>query len=453
MPQDNDPIDINAMNQNFQKLDDEVNIAKAQVGDVLFTYRKDLGDDWVECNGQSFDPEVYPELAAKCPGYEKGVTLERKVSIANIHKNYHAYFPEFASTDEYDVIVANETGSGATPFTLLYSKDGFKTHGSTTLNDNASRVLCVGGVFYVNGYWICVMHNDYQDKSYHTKIAAFKSIENPQFTFTTAIKTANIYYIYGIEYYNGNYYMICKNKTVANIYPCILKSSTPSFDTYQQISLPVHASLTGAMTWSYASCDSCKLFVCTISGKIRAIYAIENFETDFKSIIFSDTESPAYFQSADRYKIFHINNKFVIMYRSYTNASSIIRVVIPDDPTEIVAGNYDILEYSLGDDAVYSAPYVYNSPKQFVFGVIKRTNPTMYGVLTGQDILNEQTWRKIFISTGSDLVVPANNRVNTSLVTKEILYHINNNPYMIYHPEYFIPKITSDNTYVFMKVK
>lgn len=38
-----------------------------KVGDTLSTWRTDLGDNWLLCNGDEFDPEEYPELASVTP--------------------------------------------------------------------------------------------------------------------------------------------------------------------------------------------------------------------------------------------------------------------------------------------------------------------------------------------------------------------------------------------------
>lgn len=46
------------------KVSDALNMAKANVGDIRYTARNDLSDDWLLCNGQEFSQDVYPKLAS-----------------------------------------------------------------------------------------------------------------------------------------------------------------------------------------------------------------------------------------------------------------------------------------------------------------------------------------------------------------------------------------------------
>ena len=45
----------------------EANQDSYEVGDIYFTTRTDLGDDWLLCNGQTISPNLYPELYPMLP--------------------------------------------------------------------------------------------------------------------------------------------------------------------------------------------------------------------------------------------------------------------------------------------------------------------------------------------------------------------------------------------------
>lgn len=67
LPEDSDPLEVSKLSENFEKLDEvarDVGSGTFKVGDTLSTYRTDLGENWLLCNGDRFDPEQYPELAA-----------------------------------------------------------------------------------------------------------------------------------------------------------------------------------------------------------------------------------------------------------------------------------------------------------------------------------------------------------------------------------------------------
>lgn len=72
LPEDSDPLEIDKISENFEVLDGAVKEqSKAsgyQVGDTLTTWRTDLGEEWLLCNGDILRAEDYPDLRKITPG-------------------------------------------------------------------------------------------------------------------------------------------------------------------------------------------------------------------------------------------------------------------------------------------------------------------------------------------------------------------------------------------------
>ena len=73
-PGQDDHYDVQDFNDNADAIDaalgqhDEDIDNVFRVGDLRSTLRTDLGDRWLLCNGEAFDPAEYPELAEAIPG-------------------------------------------------------------------------------------------------------------------------------------------------------------------------------------------------------------------------------------------------------------------------------------------------------------------------------------------------------------------------------------------------
>lgn len=72
LPEDSDPLEVSKLSENFETLDGAIKETQAasgyQIGDTLTTWRTDLGENWLLCNGEWLRKEDYPELFGVCPG-------------------------------------------------------------------------------------------------------------------------------------------------------------------------------------------------------------------------------------------------------------------------------------------------------------------------------------------------------------------------------------------------
>lgn len=199
LPEDTDPLEVSKLSENFERLDAAVAdagteaAAKAfQVGDILTTWRTDLGADWLLCNGDPFDPAEYPGLAEVTPGVGTMAELNRAGYEFN---NQNSQVISCSATDGETVAICT-TQDG-----LLYSSDGFHTVTRnpvvTNFNKNYNRM------FYTNGHWII----------------AVQSYTSGTFSFTGLLETTDISgewtlhkftaapgFIQHIEYCGGEYW-------------------------------------------------------------------------------------------------------------------------------------------------------------------------------------------------------------------------------------------------------
>lgn len=72
LPEDSDPLEIDKISENFEVLDgaikEQSKASGYQVGDTLTTWRTDLGEEWLLCNGDILRAEDYPDLRKITPG-------------------------------------------------------------------------------------------------------------------------------------------------------------------------------------------------------------------------------------------------------------------------------------------------------------------------------------------------------------------------------------------------
>lgn len=102
LPEDTDPLEISKLSENFETLDGAVHEASGgvfKVGDLLPTYRADLGADWLLCNGDVLDKGAYPELEAVMPGIE--TRLQEPTDLLELPKvgsgsNAKMFYPLYA---------------------------------------------------------------------------------------------------------------------------------------------------------------------------------------------------------------------------------------------------------------------------------------------------------------------------------------------------------------------
>lgn len=197
-------------------------VAKARafsVGDTLDTMRNSLGSNWALCNGDSFDPAQYPDLAAVTPGMETMLGLSAVDST-----NYS--FDGFLNANGYQIGI---TAAGSVIVTV--SRDSFKTKTSKTL-DSVSYVTR-GAIFYANGYYIAVWtHSTGTPGSLQVSYAT-----DPFGTWTRDVSGSDVYgqgffTFYDMVYYGGKYYLTASGSgstDTGNKMLYSIVSTTPAF--------------------------------------------------------------------------------------------------------------------------------------------------------------------------------------------------------------------------------
>lgn len=200
LPEDTDPLEVSKLSENFEKLDVAVAdagteaAAKAfQVGDILTTWRTDLGADWLLCNGDPFDPAEYPGLAAVTPGVGAMAELNR------VGYDFATSKPQYISCSATD----GETVAICTTLDgLLYSSDDFHT---VTRKDDSNFKEIYNRMFYTNGHWIIAVQS-YTASTQTFSLTGLLETTDIAGEWTLHKFTAAPGFIQHIEYRGGEYW-------------------------------------------------------------------------------------------------------------------------------------------------------------------------------------------------------------------------------------------------------
>ena len=126
-----------SLNETLNQVAELVYVSTPQIGDTVRTYRADLGENWMRCNGDLFDPETYPELAEITPAPEELVAA--KLAKTHVLPATPASY-SYTEAEGYQVFgVLDSSG-----VTVYYSTDRFITHKSTQLSTaTGAASICV----------------------------------------------------------------------------------------------------------------------------------------------------------------------------------------------------------------------------------------------------------------------------------------------------------------------
>jgi hypothetical protein len=114
-------------------------ISGDSVGDIKISIRTDLGENWLLCNGDTFDEVTYPDLFDFMPdSTPAGIWTQISISSANL----------------LDITYANGYWVAVGSNGALYYKEGPELSGTWTANNQGSANL--NAVVYANGYWVAV---------------------------------------------------------------------------------------------------------------------------------------------------------------------------------------------------------------------------------------------------------------------------------------------------------
>ena len=145
-----------------------------EIGDIKISARNNLGNKWLECNGNIISKTDYPQLANYCE--EKGFPFgndKSEIINPNITYSGNYYSPQMFQVGEYFVIFTKEMSydSSTSKFTLNYSytKDLNSTAWTSkvaTIDDVRNYEWGLGGssianMSLANGYYILQMDYGY----------------------------------------------------------------------------------------------------------------------------------------------------------------------------------------------------------------------------------------------------------------------------------------------------
>lgn len=308
LPEDSDPLDVSKLSENFEALDEAVSEAGAiaaekafKVGDTLTTWRTDLGENWLLCNGEPFYSAQYPELAAVCPGVETMPELAKRSNSSFGHdvKRY--------STDGIHQVLFMQTASYT--YGLTVSTDNFATF--TTIH------ATVGGLdaFYVNNKWIMLVGSGSSGNTTVTKFHVADKLDGPwtEYNFSTTPPIANPKHL---EFFNGKYYLFGLDQS--NKKPVVAMFSDFTFtDLYSFVPQMLSDTLkrTG---WNFVRTDSEFVYISFVSSS-----------TGTASIVYVHTQDPATWgqentvvESSRGYEsdyVHYCDGKIIFFIKGYSN--------------------------------------------------------------------------------------------------------------------------------------
>lgn len=213
-----------------------------RVGDLRSTLRTDLGDRWLLCNGEAFDPAEYPELAEVIPGGLAAMGTKAKSRTVGTSPGAAWGLGAYA-TDGINQLAAYsnlyDPGASATPTTdkVYWSSNNFKTSVQKTISPGYSYIR----LFFVNGHWIAFTGVGLTTSPYPKRFMYCSAQPEPSSNFSsytnlTASTNTAILDVFHVEYINGSYYAFCTTYDAArlgnnsiSISFSVLVSASPDF--------------------------------------------------------------------------------------------------------------------------------------------------------------------------------------------------------------------------------
>lgn len=225
LPEDSDPLDVSKLSENFEALDEAVSDAGAiaaekafKVGDTLTTWRTDLGENWLLCNGQVLIKDHYPELYPLCPGAESNLAVGDV--FWTTPPDFYSSSPGNVTYGPYAICVYMIASSGAVAIQITNTETGAVSTIQTGLTvttsssvatkwvcadaDNSSIYLFWGTNIVANSGYICMAHGH----------GDLMNAANWNFYQSPSVKT--IEYPFFVMASNGQYSLV--NKTKYEVY-------------------------------------------------------------------------------------------------------------------------------------------------------------------------------------------------------------------------------------------
>jgi len=234
----NDPMIITPISENFEKIESHLQTDSVgyKIGDVRSSFRKIQSDEWLLCNGSTYDPKKYPELAKINPSIDQMISLmtnykypEQSYSFnsgSNViycvaNDNIHSVCTDGAN---YLGVIKGKQSTYVVYF-LIWSSDNFKTY---TIVQNFT-VDSSANIFYINGYWYVVYNNNTTIAIADKAFGSFTSIN-----LSTINSTTRLTYCVDMQYTNGKYHLVAlynspNNSGITYDNAIVLSDTDPKF--------------------------------------------------------------------------------------------------------------------------------------------------------------------------------------------------------------------------------
>lgn len=221
-PGQDDHYDVQDFNDNADAIDaalgqhDEGIDNVFRVGDLRSTLRTDLGDRWLLCNGEAFDPADYPELAAVIPGGLAAMGTKAKSRTVGTPP-VSGYGPGAYATDGINQLAAYGIGAAGGTNKVYWSKDNFKTYTAKTITPAYGFIR----LFFANGHWIAFIGDSVATSPSPARFThcCVQSEPFSNFSSYTDLQSSNtaILDVFHVEYINGSYYAFCATYDMAGL--------------------------------------------------------------------------------------------------------------------------------------------------------------------------------------------------------------------------------------------
>lgn len=413
------------------------------VGDTIETFRTNLGANWLLCNGEGFDPDTYPKLAAITPEFESLYPFNYQV--LNLGTTASGY----AEGNGYQVLVTVES----TGVFVRYSTDHFKTINSVFVYSN--RDARYANVFFANGYFImvCTTNSGYPGAPvvYYT--------QNPA-NWTAG--TAQGYDFYGsgfgkffdLWYSDGNYYLACAGTNEANTgrtYPYMMKSPSPSFLKTAGATVTQLSSKAGYIEGFYR--DNNTLAFISNSGSEHAVmYSTPSapLAYTYKAVTISGNYSGSYLS---RSCLSLIDGKFVYVGYYRSDNSYYYPILVYSDSITADSWTGQILNLPVStESALPKSPIFKIREKFYLFGEYPLGKSSNSFLCVSNNLLGPYDWKRILTQDNNSVLDGAlNYDLYPSIKDNTLRMYVGT--YVVTIPLYSVPKSNNSSLYKYIKAK
>lgn len=375
-----------------------------KVGDMLETYRTDLGECWALCNGDTFDPEKYPELAAVTPPAESFVPGRgAEITLGGACAG-------FAEGGGYQVVLyptaAPGASSGYSCLNVAYSADGFKTWECKQISTNQHYLTGrKARIFHVNGYWVVFAGKRSTlgdlDDGYDTYVC--EGAPDGEWTEGVVGQTVGVGEIwYDMWYQDGGYYLATvttASSVSTNACFAIYKAPYPSmYNATEHVVYDTGHSYTAKYWVGFTRSEEYHAAVYRYSdGSNTLIYAPANDPLNYTTKTFAVSGQAAFNSLQDissgmrTNDLFYVNGRYgILAYTSQTSSSTTTyhSVVVYTD--ELLSDEWTgvLTPVSTIKAATPCAGPAYSNGRYFLFGTNTYNANGQYGLWVVEDIFD-----------------------------------------------------------------